>query len=221
MGTAAGSGRLRPRIPSCEEDAGLTDGTMAAAELISAPACRTGSRSWCWRRRFAVMLVFVYGFILFTLYLCFTDTKMLPSLRTGSASRTTRSSGRCPHWYTAIVNLAIFASLYIVICTVIGLMLAIFLDQKIRGEGVLRPIYLYPMALVFIVTGTAWKWFLDPGIGLEHMMHLWGWESFTLRLDQGQRHGDLHHRDRRGLADVGLRHGDVPGRACAASTTRS
>jgi glucose/mannose transport system permease protein len=58
-------------------------------------------------------------------------------------------------------------------------MLAIFLDQKIRGEGVLRPIYLYPMALSFIVTGTAWKWFLDPGIGLENTMRLWGWESFT------------------------------------------
>jgi glucose/mannose transport system permease protein len=57
-------------------------------------------------------------------------------------------------------------------------MLAIFLDQKIRGEGTLRPIYLYPMALSFIVTGTAWKWFLDPGIGLEKVMHLWGWESF-------------------------------------------
>ena len=35
------------------------------------------------------------------------------------------------------------------------------------------------MALSFIVTGTAWKWFLDPGIGLEHTMHLWGWESFS------------------------------------------
>ena len=35
------------------------------------------------------------------------------------------------------------------------------------------------MALSFIVTGTAWKWFLDPGIGLEHTMHIWGWESFT------------------------------------------
>jgi glucose/mannose transport system permease protein len=34
------------------------------------------------------------------------------------------------------------------------------------------------MALSFIVTGTAWKWFLDPGIGLEHTMHSWGWESF-------------------------------------------
>ena len=50
---------------------------------------------------------------------------------------------------------------------------------SIRIEGVLRPIYLYPMALSFIVTGTAWKWFLDPGIGLENTMHLWGWESFS------------------------------------------
>ena len=58
---------------------------------------------------------------------------------------------------------------------------AILLDQKIRGEGALRTIYLYPMALSFIVTGTAWKWFLDPGIGLEHIMHQWGWESFEFR----------------------------------------
>ena len=34
------------------------------------------------------------------------------------------------------------------------------------------------MALSFIVTGTAWKWLLDPGIGIENTMHLWGWESF-------------------------------------------
>ncbi len=45
----------------------------------------------------------------------------------------------------------------------------------------MRPIYLYPMALSFIVTGVAWKWFLDPGIGLEHVMKDWGWESFSFR----------------------------------------
>jgi glucose/mannose transport system permease protein len=59
-------------------------------------------------------------------------------------------------------------------------MLAIFLDQKIRGEGCCDPIYLYPMALSFIVTGTAWKWFLDPGIGLEQAcMRLGVGESFS------------------------------------------
>ena len=125
----------------------------------------------------AMMLVFVYGFIAFTIYLSFTDSKMLPSYDWVGVENYVRLWG-LPAWWTAVVNLGIFASLYIVICTAIGLSLAIFLDQKIRGEGLLRPIYLYPMALSFIVTGTAWKWIMDPGIGIENTMHLWGWESF-------------------------------------------
>lgn len=125
----------------------------------------------------AMVLVFVYGFIAFTVYLSFTDSRMLPSYDWIGLENYSKLWG-LRHWHTAIANLGIFAFLYITICTGIGLGLAIFLDQKIRGEGILRPIYLYPMALSFIVTGTAWKWFLDPGIGLEHTMHLWGWESF-------------------------------------------
>jgi glucose/mannose transport system permease protein len=61
----------------------------------------------------------------------------------------------------------------------LGLGLAILLDQKIRAEGALRTIYLYPMALSFIVTGTAWKWILNPGLGLEHLVQQWGWTTFT------------------------------------------
>lgn len=127
---------------------------------------------------FAVTVLFVYGFILFTLVLSFTGSKMLPKWSFVGFENYTKLFA-LEHWSTAVSNLAIFATLYIVICSAIGLGLAIFLDQKIRGEGLLRPIYLYPMALSFIVTGTAWKWFLDPGIGLEKTMHLWGWESFS------------------------------------------
>lgn len=126
---------------------------------------------------FAAVVVFVYGFIFYTVYLSFTDSRMLPSYDWVGLENYSKLWG-LRHWHTAIANLGIFAFLYITICTAIGLLLAIFLDQKIRGEGALRPIYLYPMALSFIVTGTAWKWFLDPGIGLEHTMHLWGWASF-------------------------------------------
>lgn len=125
----------------------------------------------------AVMLIFVYGFIAFTIYISFTDSRMLPSYEWVGWQNYDRLF-RIREWNIALNNLAIFSSLYIVISTIIGLMLAIFLDQKIRGEGVLRPIFLYPMALSFIVTGTAWKWFLDPAIGLENTMHLWGWTSF-------------------------------------------
>ena len=108
----------------------------------------------------ATTLIFVYGFILFTIYLSFTDSRMLPSFGWVGWQNYDRLF-RIREWDIALNNLAVFALLYIVVCTIIGLMLAIFLDQKIRGEGVLRPIFLYPMALSFIVTGTAWKWFLD------------------------------------------------------------
>jgi glucose/mannose transport system permease protein len=74
--------------------------------------------------------------------------------------------------------MGLFGGLYIFSCLFLGLLLAILLDQKIRGEGILRPIYLYPLALSFIVTGTAWKLFLDPRIGLENALHDWGWTSF-------------------------------------------
>ncbi|MBL9058358.1 MAG: sugar ABC transporter permease [Rhodobacteraceae bacterium] len=126
---------------------------------------------------FAVILLFVYGFIAFTVVLSFTGSKMLPKFDFIGFTNYAKLFA-LQHWTTAVVNLAIFATLYIAISMAVGLMLAIFLDQKIRGEGLLRPLYLYPMALSFIVTGTAWKWFLDPGIGLEKTMHLWGWESF-------------------------------------------
>ncbi|SJZ68886.1 carbohydrate ABC transporter permease [Consotaella salsifontis] len=157
--------------------------TIAQASVPPARASGARARLQNWLPRlvlapsFAAILVFVYGFILFTVYLSFTDSTILPRYGLVGWANYERL-WRLPNWWIALENLAIFGALYIGICVVIGLFLAILLDQKIRGEGVLRPIYLYPMALSFIVTGTAWKWFLDPGIGLEQVMHHWGWTSF-------------------------------------------
>jgi len=125
----------------------------------------------------AMMLIFVYGFIAFSVYLSFTDSRLLPSYGWVGLENYSKL-WRLRHWEISLTNMGIFALLYIGICTVLGLGLAIFLDQKIRFEGMIRTIYLYPMALSFIVTGTAWKWFLDPGIGLENVMQSWGWTSF-------------------------------------------
>lgn len=124
-----------------------------------------------------LVAIFVYGFIAFTVYLSFTDSRILPSFGWVGWQNYTNLF-RIRAWDTAVLNLAIFGVLYISICCILGLMLAILLDQKIRAEGFIRTIYLYPMALSFIVTGIAWKWFLDPGIGLEAVVQGWGWESF-------------------------------------------
>jgi len=126
---------------------------------------------------FTVILLFVYGFILWTVYLSFSASKMLPNYKWVGLEQWDRLWNTLT-WSTALDNLFIFSSLYIVLCMLIGLFLAILLDQKIRLEGGLRTLYLYPMALSFIVTGTAWKWFLNPGLGLERTMHEWGFENF-------------------------------------------
>ncbi|MDA3949982.1 MAG: sugar ABC transporter permease [Spirochaeta sp.] len=125
-----------------------------------------------------VTLVFVYGFILFTVYLSFTGSTILPRFD-WIGSRNYVRLFQLDNWYLALKNMGIFFVLYIGISTVLGLFLAILIDLNRLGEKLFRPIFLYPMAISFIVTGTAWKWFLDPGIGLEKIMHLWGFTNFT------------------------------------------
>ena len=128
---------------------------------------------------FVITLFFVYGFILWTTFLSFTKSRFMP-VTALDGLRPYQRLWANSNWWTALENLLIFSVLYIGLATIIGLLLAILLDQKIRGEGVLRTIYLYPMALSFIVTGTAWKWLLNPGIGIEKIVRDWGFESFTL-----------------------------------------
>lgn len=125
-----------------------------------------------------LVLVCVYGYIMFTVYLSFTASTMLPTAEWAGTANYERLLG-LENWEVSLRNLAIFASLYIVIAMALGLGLAILIDQKIRAEGVLRSIFLYPMALSLIVTGTAWKWLLDPGVGLEHTLQSLGWSSFS------------------------------------------
>ena len=127
---------------------------------------------------FAVILWFVYGFILWTFYVSFTKSKMLPRYDFWGIDQHFRLWSN-PRWFTAVENLLIFTVLFVLICILIGILLSILLDQKIRAEGFLRTIYLYPMALSFIVTGTAWKWMLNPTMGIEKLVTDWGFNDFT------------------------------------------
>lgn len=127
---------------------------------------------------FMVMLIFVYGFIAWTAYISFTKSRLLPKYEIKGMIQYERLFDS-PRWDVALNNLYVFGGLFIVIAMLLGLFLAILLDQRIRAEGVLRTIYLYPMALSFIVTGTAWKWILNPGLGLQSVVRGFGFENFT------------------------------------------
>ena len=126
---------------------------------------------------FAMVVVFVYGFIAWTAYISFTNSKLLPRYQFEGLLQY-RKLWEMDRWHVALDNLFVFSALFILFCMAIGLLLAILLDQRIRIEGALRTIYLYPMALSFIVTGTAWKWILNPGLGIEKAVRELGFENF-------------------------------------------
>jgi len=126
---------------------------------------------------FVVSFLFIYGLMAWNGYLSVSASRLLPNYEFVGLSQYVKlfDSDR---WWVALKNLGIFGGLFIGGGMALGLLLAILLDQKVRAEGLLRTIYLYPMALSFIVTGTAWKWILNPGLGLEHLMHEWGFAGF-------------------------------------------
>ena len=82
-------------------------------------------------------------------------------------------------WLHSLGNLAIYGLLFIAACMVIGFLLAVFIDQKVRGEGLLRTIFLYPYAMSFVATGLVWQWVLNPGSGLQQAVRQWGFPDFT------------------------------------------
>ncbi|MFM8576834.1 MAG: carbohydrate ABC transporter permease [Limnohabitans sp.] len=126
---------------------------------------------------FIVSLLFIYGLMAWNGYLSLSASRILPNYEFIGLQQylTLLESDR---FRVAMTNMGIFGVLFVGDAMAIGILLAILLDQKVRGEGVLRTIYLYPMAVSMIVTGTAWKWILNPGLGLEHLMHQWGFERF-------------------------------------------
>jgi glucose/mannose transport system permease protein len=127
---------------------------------------------------FLLGLAFIYGFMVWNGLLSVTASRMLPNYELVGLAQYERLFAM-DRWWVALKNLAIFGVLYVGLSMAIGIFLAILLDQKVRGEGFIRTIYLYPMALSFVVTGTAWKWIMNPSDGLQKVVQDMGWTSFT------------------------------------------
>lgn len=119
----------------------------------------------------------IVTFALWTTWISFTSATLMPSgdwvgLKNYTNVLATRN------WKIAFDNLLIFGFGFVVLTALTGLFLAILLDQRIRGENVLRSIFLYPLALSFVVTGTAWSWLLNPGMGVQKLVNDLGWTGF-------------------------------------------
>jgi glucose/mannose transport system permease protein len=126
----------------------------------------------------AIAAIFLYGFALWTGWISLTNSTLLPNYDIAGLVQYQRLWAN-PRWLTAYRNLFVFGALYVGFCVAIGLLLAILLDRRIACEGALRTIYLYPMAVSFVVTGTAWRWILNPTLGLQQSVRELGWTGFS------------------------------------------
>ena len=119
----------------------------------------------------------VVVFTLWTTWVSFTPSTLMPTngwvgLRNYTSVLATRN------WKIAFDNLLLFGFSFMLLTTLVGLALAILLDQRLRGENVLRAIFLYPLAVSFVVTGTVWSWLLNPGMGVQKLVNSLGWTAF-------------------------------------------
>nr|WP_246363142.1 sugar ABC transporter permease [Deinococcus budaensis] len=126
-----------------------------------------------------LLAVFVYGFIGRTVVVSLTDwgsdpaqaLALNPVIRpVGLANYQELFTGFLQvRFRQELVNTLFFTLFFIVGCLGLGLALALVLDRNPRGEGLWRTIFLFPMSLSFIVTGTIWRWMLQPQGGLNQV----------------------------------------------------
>ncbi len=137
---------VRPRAASLR----LPTADQAISVLLIAPSL-------------VAVAVFVYGFIGFTAFASFTKWNSLaPDFSFVGLANYARLFGTI-RFQIDLRNAVTFTLFFLAACLLLGFALAVLLDRRIRGEGIFRSIYLFPLALSFIVTGVVWRWLLNPG----------------------------------------------------------
>ena len=65
----------------------------------------------------------------------------------------------------SLINLLIFTVIFLLGTLVLGFLWAWLLDKPMKGEGLFRSIFLFPMAVSFIASGVVWRWLLNSATG--------------------------------------------------------
>ncbi len=131
--------------------------------------------------------LYTFGFTAWTFYLSLSDSAQLPSYDfVGLTAYFKLWAGK--RWNIAYVNLFFFSGFYVLGTIAVGLLLAILIDQKVKAESFWRTIFLYPLAVSFVVTGAIWSWLYNPTAGIEFLVRGLGWESFSFALTSSRKY---------------------------------
>ncbi|WP_099827687.1 carbohydrate ABC transporter permease [Oceaniglobus indicus] len=151
---------------------------------MSLPASSGGLGRWLGDHIAQIVLIptllasfaYVVLFSVWTFWLSVSTSTMLPD-PTFSGFGEYAALWQSKRWTVSFSNLFVFGTFYVIGAMVVGTLLAILIDQRVKFEAVWRTIFLYPLAISFIVTGTVWRWIFHPQTGVELALHDMGWIS--------------------------------------------
>lgn len=124
-----------------------------------------------------VVGIFVYGFIAWTGYVSFSRWRsVIPDYTFVGADNYDRLSTNT-RFQADMRNTVVFTAFFLVSAALLGLLAALLLDQKVKAEAFFRSVFLFPMAISFIVTGIVWQWLFQPSTGLNLLARKAGYDG--------------------------------------------
>jgi glucose/mannose transport system permease protein len=150
------------------------------------PSRRADIAAWIALLPMAATVLLAYlGTMLWSARMSVSGSRTFPSYDFVGAAQYLRLFDN-ERWLLSLQNVVLYGVLFIAACLVIGFLLAVFIDQKVMAEGVLRTIFLYPYAMSFVATGLIWQWILNPELGIQRVLRQMGFENarFDWIVDQ-------------------------------------
>lgn len=95
----------------------------------------------------------------------------------------------------SLMNLVLYTVVFLAGTMVMGFLWAWMLEKPVKGEGIFRSVYLFPMAVSFVASGVVWRWLLNSNqdeqasglnrlfqmVGLDALQNNW-WNNVTFGI---------------------------------------
>lgn len=131
---------------------------------------------------FILLCIFVYGFIIWSVITSLSKWDGIVPDFTFVGFANYESLFQNVRFQNDLWNTFFFTLFFIILSIVIGFVLALLIDRLVKGAGFFKTLFLFPMAISFVVTGVVWRWIFSPRMGINALVKMlipafqgWGW----------------------------------------------
>jgi len=122
-------------------------------------------------------LVFFLGPIVASFILSFTRWNIVGTPEWVGLANYERIFTQDPFFRKAVTVTLTYAAIYLPLEVIFGILIAVVLNQKLRGIGLFRTMYYMPYIVPKVASSLVWVWVLNPRYGLLNTML--GWRGIT------------------------------------------